>query len=101
MSPFETSDSKRKFARRPLTFEAIIRRDNETMPCSILNISSGGAKAKLDATIDKNTPVILDLAPFGSFPCRVAWQRGTTLGLKFQTDPLEMAEVVLAMAVYS
>ena len=44
--------------------------------------------------------ITLSIDRFGDFKGQVTWSENTTIGLKFSEDPVAMAEVAYAMALY-
>ncbi|HEX6979817.1 MAG TPA: PilZ domain-containing protein [Alphaproteobacteria bacterium] len=55
-------------------------------PCTVLNISAGGAQLRFGHEIGPWTIVTLHVDRFGSFHARVVWQRGDRVGLQFLED---------------
>ncbi|HEV2362992.1 MAG TPA: hypothetical protein VGS12_02215 [Caulobacteraceae bacterium] len=56
-----------------------------TVPCAILDSSSGGARAQLASLAPVGLPTFLiDLTDGVAFRARRAWTKGGTLGLQFQ-----------------
>jgi len=92
--------SRRKHSRNSVLFKAKILFENQSIDCEILDISAGGARVRGERQLEHGLSVILNLDPFGEIPCEIAWQKGINLGIKFQGNPEEVAEIVLAMAVY-
>jgi c-di-GMP-binding flagellar brake protein YcgR len=92
--------SRRKHSRNSVLFKAKIFFDKQSISCEILDISAGGARARVQRQLKHGLHVTLNLDPFGEIPCEIAWQKDQNLGMKFQGDPVEIAEIILAMAVY-
>lgn len=96
----DSSINMRRDERRDVSFETEIFVGDEVIGCRILNISVGGARIKAARHFEHDSAIVLSIEPFGRFPSDIVWSRGDTLGIKFQGDPLQMAEVIMAMAVY-
>ena len=92
--------SRRKHSRNSVLFKAKIFFENQSIDCEIMDISAGGARVRGERQIELGLSVILNLDPFGEIPCEIAWQKGLNLGMKFQGNSEEVAEIILAMAVY-
>lgn len=95
-----TSANMRTAERRDVSFETEIFVGDQVISCRILNISVGGARLKTARHFEHASEIVLSIDPFGKFPSDIVWTRGDIIGIKFQSDPLLMAEVVMAMAVY-
>ena len=93
---------RREHARKPVVFASEMLFDNKEVPCSIINISAGGAKLKIVEERENKYPrsAVLDITPFGRFTVTIVWHSGEYIGVKFIDSPNKMAEVVIAMAVY-
>jgi len=93
---------RREHTRRDVVFASEMLFNDRNLPCSILNISAGGAKLKIAGEREKEYPrtAELDITPFGRFTVTVVWHTGEHLGVKFHDGPEKMAEVLIAMAVY-
>ncbi len=92
--------SRRKHSRNSVLFKAKIFFENQSIDCEIMDISAGGARVRGERQLELGLSVILNLDPFGEIPCEIAWQKGLNLGMKFQGNSEEVAEIILAMAVY-
>ena len=93
---------RREHTRKPVVFTSEMLFDNKEVPCSIINISVGGAKLRISEERENEYPrtVVLDITPFGRFMVTSVWHSGEHLGIKFFDAPDKMAEVLIAMAVY-
>ena len=93
---------RRDHIRRPVAFASEMLFENEDLPCSIRNISAGGAKLRIAGKWANEYPrtAELDITPFGRFTVTIVWHSGEHLGVKFHDAPDKMAEVLIAMAVY-
>jgi len=65
-------------------------------PCTVLNISAGGAQLRVDHEIGAWTIVTLHVDRFGSFHARVVWQRGDKVGVQFLEDAVLVTRRIVA-----
>lgn len=100
MSQNDKEEARRLHDRQTVVYEARISFGGNFFDCQILNISAGGARARVVKKFEESGPVVLSLDPFGDFPCDISWNDGKNLGVRFKGDPAAMAEVVMAIAVY-
>ncbi len=97
------NQTARRHDRTDLQMQAALQHDQLTLPCSIVNISAGGARLRLEAGTlpPEGTEVVLEFATFGTFPATTIWRTGIQLGIRFTQDPEVMAEVVMGLALYA
>ncbi len=62
--------------------------------CEILNISVGGAKVRLAEPVETNSEVRVRIDRVGEFSGRVAWCKGTILGIEFHEELSELARII-------
>ncbi len=93
-------DDKRAYPRRTSLTEARVMEDGRWYDCRIINISAGGAKLMVGRSFARDTEVVLEIGKFGRFRGSVVWSGDEELGIKFNHDPAEMAEVVMGTALY-
>jgi len=93
---------KREHTRKRVAFTSEMFFDDEEVPCSIINISAGGAKLKFAEKRENEYPhtAVLNITPFGRFTVTVVWHSDEHLGVKFVDASDKMTEVLIAMAVY-
>jgi len=93
---------RREHARKSVVFASEMLFDETEVPCSIINISVGGAKLKITEEQKNKYPriAVLDISPFGRFKVTIVWHSDEHLGVKFFDAPDKMAEILMAMAVY-
>jgi len=58
----------------------------DTMDCTVLDISPGGAKLQTSDPLPASTSVRLKLSHGGDFEGVVAWQQGSFMGLAFHDE---------------
>jgi hypothetical protein len=97
------NQTARRHDRTDLQMQATLVHDQASLPCSIVNISAGGARLRLEAGTlpPEGVEVTLEFARFGSFPATTIWRTGIQLGIRFTKDPDAMAEVVMGLALYA
>lgn len=77
----------------------------ETLPCTVTNISAGGARLLLDtqagraaaaalATLEPGVPITLDLSSTRELPGEVVWREDHQMGMKFHLTAEDVAERV-------
>jgi hypothetical protein len=93
---------RREHTRKPVVFASEMLFDNKEVPCSIKNISAGGAKLEITEEQENEYPrtAVLNITHFGRFTVTIVWHSGEYLGVKFLDAPEKMAEVLMAMAIY-
>lgn len=94
------TESRRQHPRKKVFLRAELRSGNDAAPCDILNLSAGGARISSTLKVSAGSRVILNLEPFGELPGEIVWQNGEEMGINFQKDPAQIAEIVLGIALY-
>ena len=81
--------SERRTTRRNVNQYARILLSNGSMAsfCTMMDVSAGGAKLRLNDTIEMPQEFILVLSRSGAVRrrCRMVWQRGDVIGVRFIT----------------
>ena len=93
------ANNHRAHAREETKLNARLSCGGAEYHCAVEDISPGGAKVKSSAQIDTGEHVDLDLTPFGVVAAHTVWARKGHLGLKFDADPMETTEIVMAIAM--
>ena len=80
----------RKAARRRVSQPALMVRDDGSIigPCTLLDISSGGARLKLGGDFAAPAEFTLLLSKFNSSirrQCTIAWEHEKHVGVRFRT----------------
>ena len=96
----EDFSNRREHARKSVLAEAIIEYGGNETRGKVHDISVGGAKIEAQLPADAKSPVNLKINQFGAIPADIAWQRGNQVGLKFRSDPEQVAEMLAAIAIY-
>lgn len=83
---------RRRHQRRRLLWSGKLRTwDGSILDCTILDMSAGGAKVRLEQPVVPGELVTLMSRRFGMRPARVAWMEDLIIGLQFLTvdgDPV-------------
>src|SRR5258706_13010936 len=93
---------RRASARVDVNWPALLLAGRNRTPCSIVNVSRGGAKIQAPSPASDASHVILVCRKFGSLEGLVVWRNADYAGVRF-TDPesLENLRVHLDAAVKS
>jgi hypothetical protein len=78
---------KRRYRRSAVIWPAVVSTPDGERQCTVLNLSAGGARIKIDRLPSANVAVSLRIAGVGQFPSRVAWLKGDGAGLEFAVAP--------------
>ncbi len=97
--PSTAADQRRAHERVASRAEVRIGTDDRWQECRLINISVGGARLQLAEPLAATQP-ILDIVGYGRFRATVAWQQGNDVGIRFDHDPEEIAQVVVGLATY-
>lgn len=100
MSARYPDSENREHERKAVQFDVHIRIGDRQVAGRIVDISAGGARLELAEPIREKPDVVLTLGRLGDYEGRVVWAYENTIGLKFTEDPIVMADVVGAMAMY-
>ena len=98
----DNHQGNRQYNRRAVALPGQLRIEgtDKVFDCEIIDLSPGGAKINVDVQLKSGRLVFLQIGTLGEYAAGVAWTRDTLTGLTFQADPNEMAEVVMAAAMY-
>lgn len=82
---------RRHSDRFPIMLKVSVSYGDNRMDATILDVSSGGAKVRLDgAGIPDETVLnngfILDIPAYGKFPGDIVWKDDEYIGIKFHRD---------------
>lgn len=91
---------RREHSRHTVQIKARIMENGQGHDCRIVNISAGGAKLLINHQTNQGAAVQLEIGSFGQFNCTIVWQHGSDLGVKFNSDPAGMAEIIMGLALY-
>lgn len=84
--------------RRPVRWAARIWDGDVQIPCTIVNLSLGGAQIQLDAPLDCGANVRLDIPELCSFEGQTAWHKDGRIGIQFTTNPAKVRSSLGVMA---
>ncbi len=80
--------------RRSVYVTARVTSKDRTEDCEILNVSVGGAKIRVAEDSEISGIVALAVGTQGTFPAKVAWRKGTLVGLEFMGDSVDSSRLV-------
>jgi hypothetical protein len=84
----------RKFKRKPVLWGAKLETEAGSFDCIALDLSLGGAKLRLSATITLEQPVQLAIGRLGKLNAEVVWQQPGLIGVRFTDDPERIARIL-------
>ena len=82
----------RQFRRKPVIIASTLETARGAFDCVALDLSLGGARLRIDETVEVLERATLVLAKFGRFPSKIAWRNETEAGLQFSESPEEVAK---------
>ena len=91
----------RQAERKSVSFSTTAQLGNKSIKCDILDISTGGAKLKASSKAERGEIMEITIGPVGDFTASIAWNREGSIGIKFEDDPIRVAEAVMMLATYS
>ncbi len=68
--------------------------------CNVLNLSTGGSKIEIAQILEQDQRVDINIGNTGRITSRVAWTNTPYHGLEFEGNAEEMAEKLMAIAMY-
>ncbi|MBL8837478.1 MAG: PilZ domain-containing protein [Alphaproteobacteria bacterium] len=86
-SATQSGIEKRRHRRSAVIWPAVVTTPDGERKCTVLNLSVGGARIKIDDLARADVSVQLRIVGVGRFPSRVAWQRNDSVGLEFSLAP--------------
>lgn len=90
----EVNKGERRFTRRSVLWSGELRTGGRGLPCRVQNISAFGAKIRLlEPHAAKLSKVSLRVERYGEFLGEVVWQDGPILGISFDDDPEDVAQI--------
>jgi len=73
--------------RRQLLWSGMLQSASGPCPCTVVDISSGGAKLSTAATVKVGQAVTLLVSGIGMFRGTVVWTEGGSVGIAFTDEP--------------
>ncbi len=90
----EVNKGERRFTRRSVLWSGELHTGGRGLTCRVQNISAFGAKVRLaEPLTSKVSKVSLRVERYGEFPGEVVWQDGPILGISFDDDPEDVAQI--------
>ena len=90
----ERTNEIRKYPRRLVLLSGAVYMDNRPIECRVLDISSGGARIRVDEPFEHDDTFPLMIYRFGEFPTEVAWEKDTDIGVVFIDDPAQIERLI-------
>ena len=78
---------KRRHRRSAVIWPATVSTPDGERPCTVMNLSLGGARIKVARLPAADVALNLRIAGVGQFPGRVAWLKGDGAGVEFSIAP--------------
>ncbi len=96
------SDAKnlRQSDRKSVALQAELNQNEQSFPCSVLNLSTGGSKIEIAQLLERGDTVSLQVGPGTPIRGQIAWSQTPYYGLRFDDDNEDIAEKVMAIATY-
>ena len=98
MAESDELENKRDYPRETVRAKARLLVDEQWHDCLITNISSVGARLYLRMSVDTGKSVRIQIGEFGQYDATVIWCFGDETGLKFEHDPEQMSNLMMALA---
>jgi hypothetical protein len=99
VNPAAPTDN-RQSKRQDCAFQAAAVIDGERIDCSIIDISTGGAKIAVRLSVERGAELALSLDKIGDLSAQVAWKSGGNVGIRFTDDPERVASAIMALASF-
>jgi hypothetical protein len=88
----DTAVANRRLHRRiGVMWMATLRSGGNYYDCMVLDLSAGGAKLALTASVMLTPCVSLEISAYGTFAASVVWQRTAYAGIRFAAAPESIA----------
>lgn len=92
MAESQQFTEKRNFDRYHVNVPAELSFGDESIECSTIDISEGGAKIRFKT--DPFKKIVLSIPPFGEIEGEIIWKDEEYVGIKFLGDHGRMAEII-------
>ncbi len=86
--PDTPSGERRRHSREPCECRGRLMHGSGEHPCTVVDISPGGARVRVDRTLETQMPVRLKMTQAGEFTGEVAWISTDSMGIRFAHRPL-------------
>jgi hypothetical protein len=80
-------EEKRRHRRSAVIWPAVVTTPDGERPCTVMNLSLGGARIKVARLPAADVALGLRIAGVGQFSGRVVWLRGGSAGVEFAIAP--------------
>lgn len=92
MAESQSFMEKRKYERFQVNVPAEVSFGGESVECTTLDVSEGGAKVRFK--VDPFKKVVLSIPPFGEMEGEIVWKDDEYVGIKFSGNHDRMAEII-------
>lgn len=92
MAESQQFTEKRHFDRYHVNVPAELSFGGESIECSTIDISEGGAKVRFKT--DPFKKIVLSIPPFGEIEGEIIWKDEEYVGIKFLGDHDRMVEII-------
>jgi hypothetical protein len=82
---------QRQDRRRQLLWSGVLQTARGPAQCTVVDISAGGARISVAASVEPGQAVTLVVTGLGMFRGTVIWSEGATIGIEFAPDPAARA----------
>ena len=98
----EMPDKKnmRQSDRKSVSMQAVLKQDSKSYPCGVLNLSTGGSKIEIAQILERDQEIGLSVGGGKTITGHVAWSQTPYHGLRFDDGNEDIAETVMAIAMY-
>jgi hypothetical protein len=86
--------NRRRARRRAVMWPAVIKQGERSWSCTIVNVSTVGARLNLIGAVAPKSRVLLMCDRFGALEANMMWRDGMYAGLKFLAPPHEIETVL-------
>ncbi len=83
----ESGREQRRHRRSAVIWPAVVSTPDGERPCTVMNLSLGGARIKIDRLPAADVALNLRINGVGQFPGRVVWLKGDGAGVEFAVAP--------------
>ena len=90
-------ENKRRYSREPIRVKARLLVDDQWHDCVITNSSAVGVRLYFRMSIETGKAVRIEINGFGQYDMKVVWCEDDEIGLQFEQDPAEIADLMMAL----
>jgi len=90
----EGVSERRRAIRKHVLWAGRLGANARQLDCTILDVSLGGARIRLDEEVPSRGPLTIASARFGTFHAQVVWESDHVAGLRFLESEARVAETI-------